>query len=210
MSKRTRNLEKTRAHIMEAAFIQIYRNGFQGVSVADIVEKTNVTKGAFFHHFPTKQALGYAIADETLREMVLDRWIRPLAAYRNPVRGILKQLRKIIEATTEETLVFGCPLNNLIQEMSAVDPIFGEKLRSVMGMWVDEVEKHLRKGQSGGYLMQTVNPRQLAEFVVMVHEGVFGMAKSLKDKKVMWSLYDSLKEHLSYVSGKSGDRKKSG
>ncbi len=210
MNKRTRNLEKTRAHIMEAAFLQIYRSGFQGVSVADIVEKTNVTKGAFFHHFPTKQALGYAIVDETLREMVLNRWIRPLAAYRNPVQGILKQLKKIIEATTEETLVFGCPLNNLIQEMSAVDPVFSEKLRSVMEMWVDEVEKYLKKGQSDGYLMPTVNPRQLAEFVIMVHEGVFGMAKSLKDKKVMWSLYDSLREHLNSVSGKSASREKRG
>lgn len=208
MNKRTRNLEKTRAHIMEAAFIQIYRNGFQGVSVADIVEKTNVTKGAFFHHFPTKQDLGYAIVDETLREMTLERWIRPLAAYRNPVRGILNQLKKNIDAMTEDSLVLGCPLNNLIQEMSSVDPVFSEKLRSVMGMWIDELEKYLRKGQSEGYLMPTVNPRQLAEFVVMVHEGVFGMAKSLKDKKVMWSIYDSLRDHLSLVSGKSGAHQK--
>lgn len=210
MNKRTRNLEKTRAHIMEAAFIQIYRNGFQGVSVADIVEKTNVTKGAFFHHFPTKQALGYAIVDEMLREMVLERWIRPLAAYRNPVRGILNQLKKLIDATTEDGLILGCPLNNLIQEMSSVDPVFSEKLRSVMGMWIDELEKYLRKGQSEGYLMPAVNPRQLAEFVVMVHEGVFGMAKSLKDKKVMWSIYDSLREHLNSVSEKSASRKKRG
>lgn len=208
MNKRTRNLEKTRAHIMEAAFIQIYRNGFQGVSVADIVEKTNVTKGAFFHHFPTKQALGYAIVDETLREMTLERWIRPLAAYRNPVRGILNQLKKNIDAMTEDSLVLGCPLNNLIQEMSSVDPVFSEKLRSVMGMWIDELEKYLRKAQSGGYLIQTADPRQLAEFVVMVHEGVFGMAKSLKNKKVMWSIYGSLREHLSLVSGKSGAHKR--
>lgn len=42
--------------------------------------------------------MGYAIVDEVLREMVLDRWLRPLAAYKNPVQGMLKRFKILTDA----------------------------------------------------------------------------------------------------------------
>ncbi len=201
-----RDPEKTRASILGAAFEEIYHRGFHDASVNDIVARTSLTKGAFFHYFSTKNDLGYAIADEVLREMVLDRWIRPLAAYKNPVQGIISRFRKIIESTPDEHIALGCPLNNLTQEMSSVDPVFREKLLAVIQLWISETEKYLKKAQAEGYLSQDVNPRQVAEFVVMVEEGAFAMVKNLRDKKVYWSLYDSLKRYLESISVKPADR----
>lgn len=195
-NKRTRDPEKTRAHILEVAFVEIYHHGFNGVSIDQIIKKTSVTKGAFFHYFPTKNDLGYAIVDELLREMVLDRWTRPLAAYKNPVQGILKRFRILADAMTNENLLRGCPLNNLVQEMSSADPVFREKLKAVMTLWIDETQRYLQKAQKDGYLKKTVNTRQLAEFIVMVTEGSFGIAKSIGDKKIFNSFYNSLKDHL--------------
>lgn len=194
--KRLRDPEKTRAHILETAFEEIYRSGFQGASVDKIVEKTNVTKGAFFHHFASKKELGYALVDEFLKEMILDRWIRPLAAHKNPVQGILKRFKRLIDDWTEESLALGCPLNNLTQEMSAIDSVFQEKMQAVMTMWIDETEKYLKKAQADGFLKTSVNTRQLAEFVVTMQEGAFGMAKTMRDRKISVSLYNSLKEYL--------------
>jgi hypothetical protein len=42
----------------------------------------------------------------------------------------------------------------------------------------------------------------VAEFVVMIEEGSFAMVKNLRDKKVFWSLYESLKHYLESVSTK--------
>jgi AcrR family transcriptional regulator len=194
--KRSRDPEKTRSLIMEAAFREIYERGFQGVSIDQILKKTNVTKGAFFHYFSTKSDLGYAIADEILREMVLERWIRPLAAYKNPVQGILKRFKTLTDAMSDEDLVRGCPLNNLTQEMSSVDPLFREKLKAVMTLWIDETERYLKKAQENGYLKKTANTRQLAEFIVATEEGSFGLVKSMADRKIYTSLYNSLRDYL--------------
>ena len=86
---------------------------------------------AFFHYFATKNDLGYALVDELLKDIILDRWTRPLAAHKNPVKGIITRFRKLLEATSEEGLALGCPLNNLTQEMSSIDPIFRDKLGAV-------------------------------------------------------------------------------
>lgn len=197
--KRTRNPERTRARILEVAFKEVFRHGFQGASVNEIIAKTDLTKGAFFHHFETKQALGYALADETLREMVLERWIRPLESYENPLVGIPEVLKKVIDATPEESIPLGCPLNNLIQEMSSVDPVFRDKLRAVLELWIEGVERHLRKAKRNGYLKKEVDPRRLAEFIVMNHEGAFGMTKIMRDRQVFRSLHASLKSYLETV-----------
>ena len=197
-----RDPEKTREVILDAAFNEVYHRGFQGARIDDIVAKTAMTKGAFFSHFHTKNELGYALVDEVLREMTLERWIRPLAAYTNPVQGIISRFRKIIETMPEEHVALGCPLNNLVQEMSAVDATFRDKLNAVLKLWIDETERYLRKAQTEGYLRKDVSPRQVVEFVVMVEEGSFAMVKNLRDKKVYWSLFESLRQYLESISEK--------
>lgn len=199
--EKLRDPETTRTDILSAAFDEIYRNGFRSTSVNEIVAKTNVTKGAFFHYFPTKNDLGYAIID-VLKEMILQRWIRPLAAYKNPVQGMIARFRKIIETTSDEAMTLGCPLNNLTQEMSSVDPEFREKMAAVMTLWIDETEKYLKKAQDDGYLKPQVNPRQVAEFVVMVEEGSYALVKNLRDPRLYWSFHDSFKQFMTSISQK--------
>lgn len=198
--KRIRDPEGTRSHILEVAFDEVYRHGFQGVSVDQIIKRTKVTKGAFFHYFPTKSAVGYAIVDEVLRESVLARWIRPLAAYKNPLQGILKTFKKIFDAWPDESLLCGCPLNNLAQEMSGIDPIFREKTRAVILLWIDETEKYLIKAQQAGYLKHSADPRSVAELIVTLQEGAFGMGKTLNDRKIFQSLYTTLRDYLNSIA----------
>jgi len=197
-----RDPERTRAAILEAAFIEIYENGFQATSIDEIVARASMTKGAFFSHFHSKNELGYALVDEVLKELTLERWIRPVAAYKNPVQGIITRFRKIIDTTPEEHIALGCPFNNLTQEMSSVDPVFRDKIQAVLLMWIEETEKYLRKAQTEGYLKKNVNTKQVAEFVVMVEEGSFAIVKNLRDKKVYWALYESLKQYLDSISEK--------
>lgn len=58
MVRRSRkDSEKTRAAIVAAARKRFEANGFSDTTIADICADTEVTKGALFHHFPSKEAL---------------------------------------------------------------------------------------------------------------------------------------------------------
>jgi AcrR family transcriptional regulator len=61
--------EETRTRILEAAEECFARHGYEATSVAHICECAGVTKGAFYHHFPTKHAVFMAL---------LDRWLSGL------------------------------------------------------------------------------------------------------------------------------------
>lgn len=198
--KKTRNLEKTRREILDVAFWEVFTRSFQGVSVDDIVKKTPLTKGAFYHHFPTKLDLGYALVEEVITPMIIDRWIRPLDEFENPLDGILRQMDRLIGEARAEALRYGCPLNNLVQEMAPVDGGFRRRLEAALRLWIDEMEKQIRRAQHGGYLRKNVNPRHVAHFVVMAHEGFYGMLKGLPDPEAFAALSASLRSYFEAIA----------
>lgn len=194
--KRTRNLEESRKEILAVAFREVFARGFQGVSVDDIVKKTTMTKGAFYHHFPTKLDLGYALVEDVISPMILDRWIRPLQEFENPLEGILKQLDRLIGKADRSELKLGCPLNNLVQEMAPVDAGFKKRLNAALHLWIDEMDRELRRAKKSNFIREDINTRQVAHFVVMAHEGFYGLLKGLDDPKAFQALYDSLKRYF--------------
>ncbi len=58
--------ERTRREIMNAAVAMFCQSGYDAASVAEICERAGVSKGAFYHHFPSKQSLFLAILEDWL------------------------------------------------------------------------------------------------------------------------------------------------
>ena len=59
--------EETRRGIMDAAVQQFSRTGYEAAAVNDICQSAGVSKGAFYHHFPSKQQLFLAIIEDWLK-----------------------------------------------------------------------------------------------------------------------------------------------
>ena len=51
------NAEGTKANIMEQAIRLFAEKGFKDTSTADVVQAAGCSKGAFYYHFPSKEAL---------------------------------------------------------------------------------------------------------------------------------------------------------
>ena len=54
---RLRDPERTREDLLQAAFREVHRSGFQSAGIDTILAATNVTKGALYYHFDSKEAL---------------------------------------------------------------------------------------------------------------------------------------------------------
>jgi len=195
-----RDFEKSRKEILNVAFFEIFTHGFQGVSVDDIVKKTSMTKGAFYHHFPTKLDLGYALVDEVIKPMIIERWIIPLNNFDNPLEGILSQMAKLIGECPPDLLEFGCPLNNLVQEMAPIDDGLKKRLKSALNLWIDEMDGQLKRAQADGFLKNEVNTREVAHFIVMAHEGFYGLIKGLGSLGAFTVLFGSMKIYFQAIS----------
>jgi TetR/AcrR family transcriptional repressor of nem operon len=68
----------TRQRLLQAAFREVYRYGFQSAGIDTILAATNVTKGALYYYFESKEDLGHVVIEEIVAEITQDRWLRPL------------------------------------------------------------------------------------------------------------------------------------
>jgi TetR/AcrR family transcriptional repressor of nem operon len=198
--RKARDLAQTRQEILSAAFAEIYANGFHASSLDSILARTKLTKGALFHQFASKLEVGYAVVDEVMLPMTMARWITPLAEFDDPLAGILHLVEQNIGDAPQAELDLGCPLGNLIQEMSNGDAEFRRRLRRSIELWVDGVAEHVERGRRTGYVRRSVRARAVAEYVVVTQEGVFCVIKGMRDKSVVPSFVSSMRSFLATVA----------
>jgi TetR/AcrR family transcriptional regulator, transcriptional repressor for nem operon len=180
--RRLRDPERTRERLLQAAFREVLRSGFQGAGIDTILAATNVTKGALYHHFDSKEALGYAIVDEIVAKLVRDGWLHPLLSDGQPIDILIGIVRRIPDRPQDVRV--GCPLLNLAQEMSPLDEQFRKRLERLFLAWQEGVAALLRKGQAQGKVRRDLNPDEAASFLVAMVEGYVSLAKNAQDAKV--------------------------
>jgi TetR/AcrR family transcriptional regulator, transcriptional repressor for nem operon len=194
---RIRAPEATRDKLLAAAFEEIYRRGFQAASLDTILARAGVTKGALYHHFPDKAALGYAVVDEVVRGLLLERWLSPLQrSTGDPLAALQVTLRRRAAKLTAEEVELGCPLNNLAQEMSPLDEGFRRRVDATFEAWRGGFARALTRGQESGTVRRDVNPRKVAAFLVAGAEGAYGLAKSARSRAMLRSNLETLATFL--------------
>ena len=184
---RLRNPERTRERLLQAGFREVYRHGFQGAGIDSILAGTNVTKGALYYHFESKEALGYAIIEEIVAAITRDRWSVPLQ--RSKDKDPIDALIGIVQAipARPRDVRKGCPLVNLSQEMSLLDEQFRKRLERIFHGWQEAIAMALRRGQDQGTVRGDLVPEETASFLIAMIEGYEVLAKNAQDAKV-WNM----------------------
>ncbi len=183
--RRRRDPERTRERLLQAGFREVYRNGFQSASIDTILAATNVTKGALYYHFDSKEDLGHAIVEEIIAKLTVNKWLIPLQRSKDPVDTLIA----IVRATSVRTedVNGGCPLVNLAQEMSPLDENFRKRLERILREWQEGIAMALLRGQSQGMVRRDLIPRETAGFLIAMYEGYTLLAKNAQDAKV-WNV----------------------
>jgi TetR/AcrR family transcriptional regulator, transcriptional repressor for nem operon len=186
-SAKVRDPEGTRQRLLQAAFREVYRYGFQSAGIDAILAATNVTKGALYYHFESKQALGHAIIEEVVAEITADRWLRPLGQSKdkNPIDALIGIVRAI--PARPRDVKRGCPLVNLTQEMSLLNEQFRMRLERIFKAWQDGIATLLREGQHSGTVRRDLVPEETASFLIAMIEGYEVLAKNAQNAKV-WNM----------------------
>jgi AcrR family transcriptional regulator len=193
-AKPSRDPERTRTHLLQTAAGEVYRSGFQGTGLDRILSRAEVTKGALYHHFDSKEALGYAIVDEIIVGITREKWLRPLEESSNPIDTLIE----IVKGTSllPEHVAGGCPLNNLSQEMSPLDEGFRKRAAKIFRDWRDAIANAMREGQKHRQVRKDIDAQETATFLVALYEGYISLAKNAQDPNVLRSGLKTMTRHL--------------
>lgn len=184
-----RNAENTRRRILEAATEEIHMHGYQGMRIETVLQKTQLAKGALYHHFPNKLALGHAVVDESLTATFQETWQSYITEEKDTINALHKLFSWCIDDMQKEMEFKGCPVTNLIQEMSALDVGFQQRLKKLFSTVVDTLSEALAQGQQQGFVRSDINPRQTALFMHCCYMGMMSTAKCMQTPQLVPELF---------------------
>ncbi|NVK22276.1 MAG: TetR/AcrR family transcriptional regulator [Kangiellaceae bacterium] len=191
-----RNPDITRQKILDVAFEEILLKGYQGLRVDQVLKRTALTKGAFYHHFTSKQALGHAVIDEVLKPWIVEKWVEPLKEFKNPVDDLINMLTEARKEINTAELHTGCPLNNLTQEMSPLDESFRLRIANIWQMWHQSLAEAFERGRHNGTIRTDVKPGNVARFLIAAMEGIIGQCKCYMNDQAFDEAGECLRDYI--------------
>jgi AcrR family transcriptional regulator len=154
---------ETRRRILAVAADAFAEHGYAGTSLSDVLKASGVTKGGFYFHFPSKEALALA----TLRHKQ-EQWAGAVmaAVLRRP--RAVEQLDAMVEALCDlHEQDRACrAISRLCTELGDAHPELRPQLGTQLTTWADMVASIIRKGQDEGDIRPEVDPAVAAEVAV--------------------------------------------
>lgn len=188
--------EATRLKILQKSFELIYVKGYQTTSIDDIIATTQVTKGAFYYHFKTKDAMGLAIINEILKPTLTKSFIDPLQNEQNPLDAIYSLMYDLLMKNEFLKVEYGCPASNFTQEMTPWNVDFSKALDELTKQWTKAMTTSIENGKKNGYVHKDVDAKQVTIFVMSGYWGVRNFGKLENSKEVYLFHLQQLKVYL--------------
>lgn len=185
-----------RTRLLEAARDVIRRKGFNATTVDDLCKAAGVTKGAYFHHFETKEALGVAAAQfwaETTSAYFADA---PYHAPEDPVervRAYIAFRRSLIAGDLAE---FTCLVGTMTQEAYASHPAIRDACAHSMLDHAATLEPDIALAIAARGMEPEWTAADLARHIQAAIQGAFILAKATGDPAQARSSLDHLARYI--------------
>lgn len=185
---------KTR--LLDAAVDLIRSKGYAATSVDELCRKAGVTKGAFFHHFDSKDELAAATADHWSEVTTAMFAAAPYSSLADPLDRLLGYIdfrRSILKGAVEQ---FSCLAGTLVQEtFDSHPPLRKACERSICGH-ADRVAADIAAACNSRGIKADWTPESLALYTQAVLQGAFILAKVKGSSEVAVAMVDHLKRYV--------------
>jgi TetR/AcrR family transcriptional regulator, transcriptional repressor for nem operon len=160
-----------RDRILDAGLKVMFRNGYIGSGVRDIVAEAAAPQGSFTNHFRSKEAFAQQVLDRyfdhvkgLVAEALDDRSLPPRARLR-------RYLDIITERLAADDFARGCLIGDFSLEAAPQSEMLRQRLAAIFAEWRVPFAACIAEAQAAGEIAATFAPHDLAEFLLASWEG---------------------------------------
>ncbi len=166
-----------RAKLLDAALDVIRAQGYSATSVDDLCAAAGVTKGAFFHHFASKEALAVAAADHWSTRTAALFAAAPYHHLAQPLDRVLGYIDFRAAFVTGPVEGFTCLVGTMVQEAFATSPAIREACDACISAHARKLEADIAAAMAQ-YGVKGFTAASLALHTQAVLQGAFILAKA--------------------------------
>jgi TetR/AcrR family transcriptional regulator, transcriptional repressor for nem operon len=185
-----------KAKLLDAALSVIRSKGYSATTVDELCAAAKVTKGAFFHHFKSKEQLGVAAADHWTLLTGSFFEAAPYHLHADPLNRVLGyiELRKAI--LQGEVSEFTCLVGTMVQETYESSPSIREACSRSILSHAAVVETDIDECMLLYGMKPDWTAKSLALYIQAVIQGAFILAKAIQSPLVAADCIDHLHRHV--------------
>jgi len=185
-----------RTRLLEAARDTIRAKGFAGTSVDDLCTVAAVTKGAFFHQFGSKDALGVAAAEDWSETTAAFFEQAPYHKLDDPLERVLAYVSFRKSIIAGELAEFTCLVGTMAQEVFTISP----RIRDACGKSIFDhaatLEADIHAAMTDRGVGGDWTGESLARHIQAVIQGAFVLAKAGNDPALARESLDHLDHYI--------------
>ncbi|MBO0733959.1 MAG: TetR/AcrR family transcriptional regulator [Methylocapsa sp.] len=197
-----------REKLLDAAVALIRTKGYAATSVDELCAKAGVSKGAFFHHFDGKEALGVAAAEYWSKKTGAFFAAARYHKHKDPLERVLGYIDFRKAMLRGEVPEFTCLAGTLVQEIYETSPAIRKACDAAISAHAAELEADIAEAIRHHGIRAGWPPRSLALYTQAVLQGAFILAKAKGDAAVAAECIDHLRRYLGLLFHSSNRRRK--
>ncbi len=192
----------SKERLLAAAKTLVLAHGYSGTTVDAICEKAGLTKGSFYHFFKSKEELGLATLEWSMRKGGEILGSGPHAGIADPVEQAFVFLEHV-ECCAEELWANGCLLGSFALELADTHPrmqaTVSRMFAEVAELFADRFAPIVRSSAGDGL----PSARELAEEYLALLEGSIILAKAHRDPSRIATALRAFRKNLSRLASQS-------
>jgi TetR/AcrR family transcriptional regulator, transcriptional repressor for nem operon len=197
---------QTREKILGEAARLFALKGYHDTKLGEVLKAAHITTGAFFHHFGSKEELGFAVIDRHMekRSQLLAQLEADLPPPDpdDPLQRAFRRLDAIQEMVRRrEQRQGGCVIGNLSTALSDTHDAFRRRLAECFDEMALEFKPHLDAAAARHRRAPPPDTWALARYIVALVEGSIMLTRTRQDRRLMASHFAFLKEQLRQAVG---------
>jgi TetR/AcrR family transcriptional repressor of nem operon len=185
-----------REKLLDASFVLIRKKGYSATSVDELCAQAGVTKGAFFHHFRSKDALAVAAANRWSELSSAFFRTAPYQKHRDPLDRLLSYLDFRKSLLKGEAAEFSCLAGTMVQEVYGTHAEIREACDASINGHVATLELDIAEAMKLYGVRAKWSAQSLALYTQTVLQGAFILAKAKGGPDVAVASIDHLRRYI--------------
>lgn len=190
---------EARERILDAALRVIRAQGYTATTVDQLCAAAGVTKGAFFHHFASKEELAVQAAEHWNATTGAMFRAAPYHQLEDPLDRVLGYVDFRRAIVAGEPARFTCLLGTMAQEAFDVS----EPIRAACGhgiaLHAETLEADIEAAMALYTPRRPITAKSLALHTQAVVQGAFVLAKAMGDPEAARQSYDHLRDYIALL-----------
>jgi TetR/AcrR family transcriptional repressor of nem operon len=185
--------DETRRRIVTKAATLFNQHGYEGSSMAELMDATGLEKGGIYRHFSSKEELAAEAFDYAWQE-ALNARTHDLDSISNSVDKLKQFVTNFVER--RPSVPGGCPLLNTTIDSDDGNPVLRKRARKALDGWLNDLSAIVSIGIKRKEIRREVNPKTLAALIIASLEGALMISRLERTGEALRAVQAHLESYL--------------